>query len=211
MNYLVSICNNEPYEDDCAYSDADQSEVVIKDDKMWEHRHLQVHYTTYDMFCECESVGPTVVTSDVMVLSSKPNPIQKSLGPFWYARVLHIFHVFMYYRGKSTPWHVDCVFICWFIWDTTHIFGDSARSLERISFTCNSDKSPAFGFLVPNSIVRAMHTIPAFNHSVTSALLGPSPIAQQKKADRNDDYEYYYVNRSVFMWLLIVGNSSERC
>lgn len=209
MNYLVSICNNEPYEDDRAYSAAHRAEVVIKDDKMWEHKHLQVHYTTYDMFREYETVGPTAVTSDVMVLSSEPDPVQKSLGPFWYARILRIFHVFVHYRGKSTPRRMDCVFVRWFVRDTTHIFGDSAQSLERILFTCDSDKSPAFGFLVPNSIVRAVHAIPAFNHGVTSALLGPSPIARQKRTDSNEDYEYYYMNRLVRISFRIAANSSE--
>jgi len=93
-----------------------------------------------------------------MVLAHDDDP--NDSHPYWYARILGIFHAHVSYRGSS-PQKMEFLFVRWFGRDLSYRAGWKARRLHRIGFLAD-DVADAYGFLDPNDIVRATHLIPAF-------------------------------------------------
>lgn len=164
------------------------------DDRIEEHKRLQINYTSYDLQRKYDSINPTSITSDVMVLSKEPD---RSSYPFWYARVLGIYHVDAWLETvlPLRPTRVEFLWVRWLGRDRKEDFGDEACRLERIRFVTAADGSPPFGFLDPASVVRAAHLIPAFKYGRTKQLLRPSRLARVHDPDTVDDWESFYVNR----------------
>ncbi|KAG1728014.1 hypothetical protein EDD22DRAFT_961140 [Suillus occidentalis] len=59
---------------------------------------MQVHYTTYDLRHEYDTINPRT-HRDVMVLSGETTPSH----PYWYARVLGIYHMEVWLSGGAQP------------------------------------------------------------------------------------------------------------
>jgi hypothetical protein len=116
--------------------------------------------------------------------------------PYWYARVLDIFHARVLHVGKdsksSEPQQMEFLLMRWFGCDTSRPVGWEARRLHRIGFV-DAESNP-FGFIDPARILRAVHLIPAFAHLETTDLLGPSKVARRWCDSDDDDWRYYYVN-----------------
>lgn len=130
--------------------------------------------------------------------------------PYWFARILGVFHVQVRLLSEdcssrnTREVRMEFLWIRWFVKDSLAPWGWKARRLPRVGFVdANGDGSggPAFGFLDPQHVIRGVHLIPAFHYGRTRTLLGPS-IARQTKddviKDDNKDWEYFYVNMSVF-------------
>jgi len=117
--------------------------------------------------------------------------------PYWYARVLEIFHASVLHVGPQSkslqPQQMEFMLVRWFGRDMTKLGGWKSQRLHRIGFI-SADSTP-FGFMDPTRIVRAVHLIPAFAHLETTDLLGPSQIARPYVVDGEDhsDWCYYYV------------------
>ncbi|EJD49366.1 hypothetical protein AURDEDRAFT_45492, partial [Auricularia subglabra TFB-10046 SS5] len=111
--------------------------------------------------------------------------------PFWYARVVGIFHVNVSHEKLARePKRLDVLFVRWFGHDPDHSGGWAARRLDRIGFIPDSDPD-AFGFVDPAIVVRACHLIAGYAHGQTDELLAPS-----KLRDTDDgDWRYYYADR----------------
>ena len=125
---------------------------------------------------------------DVMVLSHEDEG--DSYHPYWYARVLGIFHVNIKHMGPSsrTPnvQKIEFLYVRWFGRDLAHAAGWSARRLYRVGFL--SANSPgAFEFIDPLDVIRSVHMIPAFAHGKISEL------GNSVAADDDEDWLYYYV------------------
>ncbi|KAF8154663.1 hypothetical protein B0H34DRAFT_852408 [Crassisporium funariophilum] len=74
--------------------------------------------------------------------------------------------------------------------------GWKACRRPHIGFVEDNDDpsaSPAFGFIDPANVICAIHLIPAFHHSFTNDLLGPSTIARPLD-EGNVDWNFFYVN-----------------
>ncbi|KAG2029599.1 hypothetical protein BDR03DRAFT_808121, partial [Suillus americanus] len=128
---------------------------------------------------------------------------QEDSHPYWYARVIGIFHANIRYTRQGQRPTIKCVDFLWVRWFARHITaptGWAAKRLPRVGFYDGNDES-AFGFLDPDLVVRGVQLIPAFRHLCTTALLGPS-IARQA-ADNDKDWDWYCVNmfidRDMFM------------
>jgi hypothetical protein len=120
--------------------------------------------------------------------------------PYWYARVIRIFHVSVEYRehpaALRTPLtRLDVLFVRWFRRSDSSPAGWVAKHLQRLEFFDHEGLPDAFGFLDPDSIVRGVHLIPAFAHDPTDELLGPT-FARRKGDSCGDDsdWRFYYVN-----------------
>ncbi|KIK18469.1 hypothetical protein PISMIDRAFT_35320, partial [Pisolithus microcarpus 441] len=124
--------------------------------------------------------------------------------PYWYARIIGIFHVDVQYRGpelhKHAPERIDFLWVRWFARNRNLKTGWAMRRLPCIGFYPQGE-TEAFGFINPEQVVRAAHLIPAFRFGRTTALLPPS-IAR-RKCDNDEDWDWYYVNmfvdRDMFM------------
>jgi hypothetical protein len=152
--------------DELDFTPSDRSTVIIEGNTIFQHKVLRVNYTTYDMRRERDSVHPSVMGhGDVMVLSPENEDENDDPHPYWYARVLGIYHANVRHIGSKSksyePKQMDFLFVRWFGRDSDPRPGWKAKRLIRLGFVPGNDGS-AFGFLDPSQVIRAVHLIPAF-------------------------------------------------
>ena len=135
---------------------------------------------------------------DIMVLSHEDEG--ESYHPYWYARVLSVFHVNIQHTGpQSTTPQIEKVYflwVCWFGRDLMQSAGWSARRLHRVGFL-PPDSPGAFGFLDPSEVIRGVYLIPAFAHGMIDEL-GKS-VARRSVYD-DEDWQHYYVGSQFFFF-----------
>ncbi|KAF9468095.1 hypothetical protein BDZ94DRAFT_1287378 [Collybia nuda] len=146
---------------------------------------FRVNYTTYDMRRDQDSLNPHT-HCDVMVLSPET---EQNAHPFWYARVLGVFHTKVLHTGPNS--HNRSIQNMEFLW------------VRWIGFVPEADESPAFGFLDPSLVLRGCHLVPAFGAGRTPDLLKTvSPTAARPLGETDDWVNYYviiWVDRDMFM------------
>ena len=157
--------------DEPEYSTEDLREVVIKNGLIFAHATSSFHYTTYDARRDRDSINVNGKRRDAMVRANNdPDPSGSRQHPFWYARVLAIYHVNVYCGHNTRLERVEFLFVRWFGMDPEWIGGPTTRRLDRVGFVPADDASGAFGFLNPDHILRAFHLIPSFAHGRTTHL-----------------------------------------
>ncbi|KAG7088893.1 hypothetical protein E1B28_012838 [Marasmius oreades] len=111
--------------------------------------------------------------------------------PYWYARVIGIFHTQVQYNLQV--YEVPFLWVRWFGLDTQFRFGHAWKRLPQVGFLDGYNPA-AFGFLNPSYVLQASHLIPAFAHGRWDDILLPS-IARLPE-DNNCDWSQYYVSIS---------------
>lgn len=125
----------------------------------------------------------------------RANEHQRSGHPYWYARVLGVFHVKVlhvapnghYLSGDRRGRRMDFLWVRWLGIEPGYRSGWKARRLDRVGFVPGAD---AFGFVNPEDVIRGAHLIPAFALGRTKDFLGPSMAR-----DPEGDWLNFYVNR----------------
>ncbi|KAG6823907.1 hypothetical protein H0H92_008651, partial [Tricholoma furcatifolium] len=172
-------------------TDTDRGRLIIKDSTIYEHKTLCINYTTYDNRRDQDTINP-LRQSDVMVLAPEDNHKDH---PYWYFRVVKIFHAMVRLRDKGRDFtRVE------FLWcrgygvdqDADVKGGFLSRRLFQVGFLAGES---AFEFLDPDLVLRAVHLIPVFDGEQTGDLLGPSMARRVEEDDQ--DYERYYINIHV--------------
>lgn len=154
-----------------------------------------MNYTSYDRRREQDVINPTS-RPDIMVLSCEDG---EDVHPFWYARVIKVFHLFVSHRGSTSgaehtpmePQRMDVLWVRWFGLDTDAQGGWSKKRLHGVSFI-PSDEPVPFGFLDPAQVIRGVHLIPNFPRGRTKSRLPPSIV--RPASDKDEDWESFYVN-----------------
>lgn len=124
-----------------------------------------------------------------MVLSGETKPKH----PYWYARVLGIYHldVRLNVEGPTKVHEIEVLYVRWLAPLTDHHSGMNRARLPKVAFVDESDRD-AFGFLDPSQVIRSSHLIPAF-----ASGRGASSLREGKSFARpcgnSDDWEAYYV------------------
>ncbi|KZV87861.1 hypothetical protein EXIGLDRAFT_571190, partial [Exidia glandulosa HHB12029] len=173
------------------YSEALRQTVVIEGGRLYDHKTLRVNYTTYDLRRDQDSINPRTSHRDIMMLSPED---RTNAHPYWYARVLRIFHVNVLRTGadaSSAPIRLDVLWIRWFGEDPDWQDGWSKRRLPRVGFVPIRDPD-AFGFIDPATVLRASYLMPAFSEGRTSTLL-PFDKSIARRVGEKDDFVNYYV------------------
>ena len=168
---------------------------------MYEHKTLRGNFTTYDMRRGSDFIRPSTGSADIMVLSGDTDEERRAASPFWYARIIGIHSLFVVQDDRPDTEHrIDFVRVRWYGCEDEFAFGDEAMWQERIGFIKGTDNVQQFGIIDPNLIIRLVHVIPAFslgrahaNAQITSLQLSPK---------KDDEYEAYYVNRSVSSYII---------
>jgi hypothetical protein len=149
---------------------------------------MQVHYTTYDMRRNYDTINPKT-HADVMVLSGESTPSH----PYWYARVMGIYHVDMWLQGggQAKKQRLEILYIRWLAPLISHQSGMQCAQLPKVAFMEESDYD-VFGFLDSGQVIRGTHLIPAFasGRGVSSLRHGKSLACPKGELD---DWEVYYV------------------
>lgn len=166
----------------------ERSQVLIKDDRFYEHKKLLVFSTTYDLQRCSHTIRP-ISHPDIMVQAADFDE-----EPYWYGRVLLIFHIDCKLRTSAHWQTFDVVFVCWLAQNDP-----APRRLPRVGWFNSIDSSEAigaFGFTDPALIVRGAHIIPAFNAGRTNQILPGTSIARVGSTGDNKlyDYNWSYVN-----------------
>jgi len=173
--------------EDPKFTDIELSQVIIKDNLIFTHATAAFNYTTYDIRRDQDTVNINSGRQDVMLPSFEE---ENQTHPYWYARVLGIYHANVFYGQARKPERVDFLFVRWFGRDVDQNSGPANLHLERVGFVPSED-ADAFGFLDPELIIRACHLIPAFALGRNLRLLGRSTARDSLVGD----WENYYINR----------------
>ncbi|KAG0703308.1 hypothetical protein DFH29DRAFT_998600 [Suillus ampliporus] len=180
--------------DEHSFSDDDRNQVTFTNNQLHEHSVLRVNYTTYDLRREQDSINPQT-HADIMMLSHEDDDDRH---PYWYARVIKIFHLDVWYDGQGAmqaPTCMHVLFVRWFGRNIDFKAGWSAKRLHCIGFFKQDDPSEGFGFIDPDHVIRGVHLIPGYQHGRTDTQLGPSFVRPAE--DDNKDFSCFYVNHFV--------------
>jgi hypothetical protein len=174
------------------FTDEERMTLTIDNNRLYQHQVLRINYTTYDNRRAQDTINPRT-RPDIMMLSGE-NEEGDHAHPYWYARVLGIYHVRVLHTGKfsksSQLQTMQFLHVRWFGHHVKHRSGWKARHLHRVSFI--DGNSEPFGFVDPAYVIRAAHLIPVFAFRETEDLLGPSNIARREIDD--EDWRFYYVS-----------------
>lgn len=128
-----------------------------------------------------------------MVLSREDQDKQNP-HPYWYARVIGIFHAYVCHVGPAStsddPQKMEFLWVRWFGRDIQYHASWKSQRLHCVGFLDSSDPD-TFGFLDPNEVIHGVHMIPAFAYGHTPNLLSPSIARQASEYD--EDWWYYYI------------------
>lgn len=187
---------------DAQYSPQERNTVIIRGLNIYRHNILKVNYTTYDMRRDQDIINPRS-HSDVMIIAREEE--DKHQQVYWYARVIGIYHASVVHTGPraqtTAPQHMEFLFVRWYGRDPDWISSGfwKAKRLPRVGFVPYEEGHLPFGFLDPACVIRAAHLVPAFTHGSSGQWLPPSKIAR-RASEKDEDWEYYYVNPYVFFY-----------
>ncbi|KAG2341710.1 hypothetical protein BDR05DRAFT_976856 [Suillus weaverae] len=157
---------------------------------------MQVYYTTYDLRRKYDTINPRT-HSDVMVLSGESAPRH----PYWYARVLGIYHVEVWLIGNGSQLLKQHSVLQGYRSSMSH-----AR-LPKIAFVEESDLD-AFGFLDPGQVIQGAHLLPTFASGcgISSLRQGKSLACPEGQLDNWEAlYVGIFVDRDMFMLFTHLG------
>ena len=169
---------------------------------------MTVNYTSYDIRRDSDLVNPRS-HPDIMVVS--PDSETNDTSPFWYARVLKIFHADVWTSHPdvrdSSIHSMNILWVRWFGSEPDYNWGFSCGCLPKIGFVEWNDPF-SFTFLDPGHVVRGCHLIPAFAEGRTSALLPEGKSAARVLVtEETDDWLNFYVGMCVMTRVTICNNT----
>ena len=127
--------------------------------------------------------------ANIMVLGHEDGDDGHEPHPFWYARVIGIFHADVKYCDGE-PEKMDFLWVHWYGRDMTHRSGWRARRLPRIGLL-EEGHPEAFGFLDPNDVLRASHLIPSFKFDYRGMVAMPMGLSISRPYK---NWVYFYVD-----------------
>jgi hypothetical protein len=176
-----------------AFSTHELSTVNIQHHRIYEHATAAFNHTTYDVLRDQDTINSNTERCYIMVKSDESSNEVMDAHPYWYARVLGIFHANVYHASARLPRRYEFLWVRWFGRDPEWQSGARHLRLDRLGYV-PSDDPEAFGFLDPAHVLRASHLIPAFSLGRTISLLGPS----MARDSEDGDWMNYYVMRYVY-------------
>jgi hypothetical protein len=164
-------------------TEEDRRQILFRYDGLFEHAAIRCNYTTYDVCRAQDSIKPGSSHSDIMMLADNVKP-DGMTHPFWYARVLRIFHVNILpfsIRGKTSllkETRFDFLWVRWLVTEPmlTSTGGFAEQQLDCVKFLNASDPD-AYGFIDPEQVIRGCHLIPVFSTISRQKLLNQPSIA----------------------------------
>jgi hypothetical protein len=177
------------------FTEEERNTVCIAGKQIYHCKMICINYNTYDVRCDRDTINPWMYP-DIMVKSPESG---LHAQPFWYARVIGIFHTSVSschpeVAEKSTH-QMDFLWVRWFGVEPgryRHRF--RFARLPKIGFVESTDKY-AFTFLDPTQVIRGSHLIPAFSEGQTSALLqATKSVARVLNPEEENDWVNFYVN-----------------
>jgi hypothetical protein len=172
------------------FTEKDRDSVRISQENIYQCKMLRINYTTYNIRRDTDTISPTMYP-DIMVKSPETS---SHAQPFWYARVIGIFHALVGI-GKNLKVRMDFLWVRWFgVEPGQYQHGFRHARLPKIGFVKSTD-AYAFTFINPAWAIRGVHLIPAFLEGRTSVLLPTTKsVARILNPEEEDDWMNFYVN-----------------
>lgn len=190
---------NRDYEGDSygEFNDKERSTVRIAGERIYRCKRMRINYTTYDVRRDTDPINIRSYP-DIMVKSPEIGP---NAQPYWYARIIGIFHALVSSSHPGVPSQerslrrMDFLWVRWFGVEPGRLqYGIRYARLPKIGFVESTDPY-AFTFLDPAQAIRGVHLIPAFSEERTSALLpNANSIARVLNSKEDDDWVNFLVN-----------------
>ncbi|KAI0733649.1 hypothetical protein C8Q72DRAFT_881207 [Fomitopsis betulina] len=191
-HHNVSGASDEP-----EYEESELDQVTLHNGFIYLHATTTFYYTTYDVCRTWDSINVNGSRRNVML---QANEDDTPSHPFWYARVLGVYHANVYYKGSPVAERIEFLYVRWFGIDPEWSGGAANRRLDRIGFV--PDGEGAFGFLDPAHVIRPCHLIPAFHLGFTTRLLARSSARDATVGDYINWYVARFVDRDMMMRFL---------
>jgi hypothetical protein len=180
----------ERLDDDTIYSAQDHSGLIIRGNRIYEHKTIRINYTTYDIRRDSDTI--TSRHPGIMLLSNEdPLPDnEETVHPYWYARVLKIFHVFVSDTngGSMLEKRMDILWVRWFGIAGDWVGGWQGKRTLRLGYVPGIEDG--FGFVDPSEVVRGCFLLPVREFTHTRDLLDP-PSSLASDHPVKGDYRYY--------------------
>ncbi|KAK7681972.1 hypothetical protein QCA50_014935 [Cerrena zonata] len=182
------------------YPAGQQSKIMIVNGRIFNHKMMQVNYTTYDMRREYDIINSNK-HADIMTVSSDfdaESLMSPSGHPFSYAHVIGIYHaevVHILPGNQADVQSVQFLRVHRYRHDTRFKAGFQHRRLHCLELMPPEDEG-AFGFIDPDEVIRGVHVIPAFHHGIQSH---EHEVPQQVPPLRNYYYVNCFVDRDMYM------------
>lgn len=185
-DHLLARYKNIPYDgEEHAFSDEDRDTMTFSANRMYSHEVLRINYTTYDTRRDQDSIN--VKTHPyIMTLGHEDEEVDTKRHPYWYAKILGIYHVNVRVSGQMESQRMEFLWVHWFGRDPDHEGGFKTRRLYRIGLLDPNDPD-SYGFLDPGDVLRAVHLIPAFE-------IGRKKPVDSEADQDGEDWEDYYVS-----------------
>jgi hypothetical protein len=179
--------------DEEQFSEEERATVRIVNHKIYSVGTMRVNYTTYDMRRDQDIINPRT-HADVMVMSAETG---RDAHPFWYARVLSIFHVNVVHKGPQSrslaTQRMEFLWVRWFGIVPGYKSGFKVARLPKVGFIpCDDQDTPAFGFLDPSLVLRGCLLVPAFADGKTSVLLPVTTPTVARPIGETEEWQSYY-------------------
>ena len=182
-------------EDGTCYTFAELGDVLIVNDRIYDHKTLRVNFSTYDMRREYDIINPSKHANVMCISPSFDHDINQAEDghPFLYARVLGVYHAEVIHSVSgsqgSTAQTMEFLFVRWYNRDATYHAGFQHRRLHRLSLG-DADLDKSYGFLDPDEVIRGCHLIPAFAHGRQAM----ASVIPQQTDPPLPEWKFHYVN-----------------
>jgi hypothetical protein len=163
--------------------------VLFRSNRIYSHKILRINYTTYDVRRTEDIIHTGTSHCNVMVLNPDASADEH---PFWYARVLGIFHANVVYTGDgATDFASTRLDFLWVRWYTNDCGTEPLPGiLDCVRFPPLADEY-SFGFLDPSLVLRAAHIIPLFSRGIVH----PDGSGVSHWAEDVNDWRIYCISR----------------
>ncbi|KAJ7210726.1 hypothetical protein GGX14DRAFT_363047 [Mycena pura] len=201
---LGRILSPEYTEHPTEFGPIERSKVVIRNDRIYEHKVFRVNYTTYDVRRAQDSLNSRY-HSDIMSLA----PENDSSHPFLYSQIIGVYHADVLHNvpeASTTPQRMEFLWVRRYrlerVWRRSDCF--KKKRLYRVEFLPADDPN-AFGFIDPDEVIRAAHLIPSFATGTVTGLLDADSVGRLERPGlkEDEDWRFYLINcfadRDMFM------------
>ncbi|KAG6914588.1 hypothetical protein DXG01_016444 [Tephrocybe rancida] len=183
--------------------------VLLRQDRIYEHNIMRLHYTSYDVRRGADIIHVKTSHCNIMLLNPDFNGNPGTDHPYLYAQVLGIYHANVVYSGHGNcdyhPRRVEFLWVRWYRLEEGH----RARRLDQLSFPPIADYN-SFGFVDPSDVLRGCHLISRFSHGKIDQNI--SSLAKDHK-----DWKCYYIDRFCdrdmlmrYYWGISIGHVQTR-
>jgi hypothetical protein len=194
-DHILGRYNDIPFDgEDHTFSDEERDRVSFVANRIYKHDVLHINYTTYDLRRAQDSINVRTHPY-VMTLGHEDKEGDTTQHPYWYAKILGIFHVNVRLLDHTEIDRVEFLWVHWFGREPGHEGGFESRRLHRIGLIDSKD-STSYGFINPRDILRGVHLIPAFSENlmVQERDVDDEDNNSDDDDDDTENPDFYYVS-----------------